>query len=201
MYLPSLFAFGTKKTAPLTVLLIQSLRIVPAEPHSGSYSHIAAREKGAPSAPGVHDLLRHGVGPRVAVAGVSPAGSNNNSSASSGDAAGAAPVVLDSAHPLEARLKQWEATREALRMETLRRSFGMAEPVRRGMELKITREGEWRPLVLSTGSGSGSAQLPSVHEDILLGRDATVDWEDVYTGEETRTVPTFHEEMERKLRM
>ncbi|OAA68312.1 20S proteasome maturation protein [Niveomyces insectorum RCEF 264] len=109
-------------------------------------------------------------------------------------------AATDSAHPLEARLKQWEATRAALRMETLRRAFGMAEPVRRGMELKITREGEWRPLVLG-GGGSSSSQQPSVHEDILLGRDATVDWEDIYTGEELRAVPGFHEEMERKLRM
>ncbi|EPE10733.1 20s proteasome maturation protein [Ophiostoma piceae UAMH 11346] len=165
-----------------------SLRLVPTDPHSASYSHIASREKGAPSAPGVHDVLRSGVGPKVHAA----AGGSAQSSTTV--------PALDSAHPLEARLKQWEATREALRMETLRRSFGIAEPVRRGMELKITREGEWRPLALG-GSGASSSQMPSVHEDILLGRDTTVDWEDVYTGEETRSVPTFHEEMERKLRM
>lgn len=82
-------------------------------------------------------------------------------------------------------------------METLRRTFGMAEPIRRGMELKITREGEWRPVALgSTGGGMGS-----VHEEILTGRDATITWEDVYTGEETRAAVGMHDEMERKLKM
>ncbi|CAK7225167.1 hypothetical protein SBRCBS47491_005799 [Sporothrix bragantina] len=171
-----------------------SLRIVPADAHSDSFSHVASRERGAPSAPGVHDMMRHGVGPKVA----SPLTSAASKSASA--AAGTPAAQLDSAHPLEARLKQWEATRENMRMEMLRRTFGIAEPVRRGMELKITRDGEWRPLALGS-AGPGSALLPSVHEDILLGRDTTVDWEDIYTGEESRSVPSFHEEMERKLRM
>ncbi|EFW99127.1 20S proteasome maturation protein [Grosmannia clavigera kw1407] len=161
-----------------------SLRIVPADVHTASFSHIGAREKGAPSAPGLHDLLRRGVGPTKAT--------------TSPDAAS----TPDSAHPLEARLKQWEATREALRMETLRRAFGVAEPVRRGMELKITREGEWRPQVLRSAGGVGMGQLPrSVHEDILMACEATVEWEDVFAGDETRTVPGMHDEMERKLRM
>ncbi|CAK7218310.1 hypothetical protein SCUCBS95973_003441 [Sporothrix curviconia] len=173
-----------------------SLRIVPADAHSDSFSHVSGRERGAPSAPGVHDMMRHGVGPKVAA----PSANDAAKSSSAAAAAGSPAAQLDSAHPLEARLKQWEATRENLRMEMLRRTFGIAEPVRRGMELKITRDGEWRPLALGS-AGPGSALLPSVHEDILLGRDTTVDWEDIYTGEETRSVPTFHEEMERKLRM
>lgn len=80
-------------------------------------------------------------------------------------------------------------------METLRRTFGIAEPVRRGMELKMVREGEWRPLALSGG------QLPSVHEDILRGRDDTLTWEDVFTGDETRAVAGLHDEMEKKLKI
>lgn len=59
-------------------------------------------------------------------------------------------------------------------MEMLRRQFGIAEPVKRGMELKITGQGEWRPLVLGGASG--------VHKDILEGRDAEIGWEDVFTG-------------------
>lgn len=172
---------------------LQSLRIVPADVHTASFSHIGAREKGAPSAPGLHDILRRGVGPAVATP------------AAPGAAAGspeATSVAPDSTHPLEARLKQWEATREALRMETLRRAFGVAEPVRRGMELKITREGEWRPQVLRSAGGVGMGQLPrSIHEDILMGQDTTVEWEDVFAGDDTRTVPGMHDEMERKLKM
>ncbi|KXX78636.1 Proteasome maturation factor UMP1 [Madurella mycetomatis] len=147
-----------------------SLRIVPADSHLTSFSHIAERTAGAPSAPGLHDTLRAGVGP-------SPLAADKPSSA----------------HPLEARLKSWEATREALRMETLRRTYGMAEPIRRGMELKITRDGEWRPVALG---GMGS-----VHEEILSGRDDTITWEDVFKGEETRAPVGVHDEMERKLKM
>ena len=44
------------------------------------------------------------------------------------------------------------------------------------MELKICREGEWRPQCLG-----GSAR---VGEEILLGREAEVGWEDVFTGGE-----------------
>lgn len=80
-------------------------------------------------------------------------------------------------------------------MESLRRTFGIAEPIRRGMELKITREGQWRPMAL----GGGVAN--SVHEDILKGRDASVDWEDIFTGEEQRSAVGVHEEMERKLKI
>lgn len=79
-------------------------------------------------------------------------------------------------------------------MEGLRRTFGISEPIRRGMELKITREGEWRPAVLG-GVGRG------VHEDILMGRESCIEWEDVFMGEEMRSLPGFHEEVERKVRM
>jgi proteasome maturation protein len=60
-------------------------------------------------------------------------------------------------------------------MEGLRRTYGIAEPVRRGMELKIAREGEWRAAALG---GSGG-----VHGDVLEGRDWGCEWEDVFTGE------------------
>jgi hypothetical protein len=75
-------------------------------------------------------------------------------------------------------------------MEMLRRQFGIGEPVRRGMELKIAREGEWRPAVLG-----GASQ---VHRDILEGRDCEVGWEDVFTGEcLLRFMPRFMARRER----
>ncbi|KAK4158241.1 proteasome maturation factor UMP1 [Chaetomidium leptoderma] len=153
-----------------------SLRIVPADDHHNSFSHIAERSAGAPSAPGLHDTLRAGVGPS-AFAADKPA----------------------SGHPLEARLKSWEATRDALRMETLRRAYGVAEPVRRQMELKITRDGQWKPMALGGLNSSGG--LGSVHEEILSGRDDAITWEDVFSGDEGRAVVGVHEEMERKLKM
>lgn len=145
------------------------MRVVPQDSKARTFT---ATTSSAPSAPGVHDTLRHGVAPSP----FEPA---------------SAPT---SAHPLEARLKNWEATQEAVRMNTLRRTFGMAEPIRRGMELKIVREGEWRPMALGSG-------LPSVHEDILRGREDMISWEDVFTSEETRPVPGVHDEMEKKLKI
>ncbi|MCJ1486310.1 hypothetical protein MMC06_006487, partial [Schaereria dolodes] len=128
---------------------------------------------GAPSAPGIHDTLR----------------SNLSSPSSSGQH----PTTLQSTHPLEARIVRWRATQDALKMEGLRRTFGIAEPVRRGMELKIAREGEWRPSVLGKSAG--------VSGDILAGRDMEVGWEDVFVGDETREGVDFHSEMEARLKM
>ena len=63
------------------------------------------------------------------------------------------------------------------------------------MELKITRDGEWRPLALS---GAG---MPGVHEEILSGRDEMITWEDVFTGETSRAPVSIHDELERKLKI
>ncbi|KAF1737625.1 Proteasome maturation factor UMP1 [Beauveria bassiana] len=157
------------------------MRFIPSNQAASSYSHThgaagagAARSStSAPSAPGLHDTLRHGVGP---------------------SAFDAHTTQTTSAHPLEARLKNWEATQEAVRMESLKRTFGMGEPIRRGMELKIVRDGAWRPMVLGSG-------LASVHEDILRGREDMITWEDVFTGDESRGVAGFHEEMEKKCKV
>ncbi len=70
----------------------------------------------------------------------------------------------------------------------------MAEPIRRGMELKSVRDGSWTPICLG-------GNKPSVHEDILNGRDTNCDWEDVFEGSESRQIPSMHDEMERKVRM
>lgn len=110
-------------------------------------------------------------------------------------------------------------------MEGLRRAYGIAEPVRRGMELKIVRDGTFRPAVL------GGMRGGNVHEDILVigGRDSEVQWEDIYTGmfrlrflyggfwfgigcvlanlvasalgDDLREPPAFHDEMEKRLKM
>lgn len=155
--------------------LIQSLRIVPHKAHSTQ----TALETSAPSAPGVHDTLRSRLG--------------QTTTASSAASSSTAPIALQSAHPLEARLTQWRDTQDRLKMEMLRRQFGIAEPVRRGMELKIAEAGEWRPATLGGSS--------NVHRDILQGRDTEIGWEDVFTGNELREVPDFHTEIEHKMKM
>ncbi|KAJ2988648.1 hypothetical protein NUW58_g3864 [Xylaria curta] len=103
-----------------------SMRIVPPAQHDSTFTHLPSSTS-APSAPGVYDVLRQGLNPAATLS--SPSSSS--------------PPAPVSRHPLESRLKAWEATQESLRMESLRKTFGMAEPIRRGMELKITREGSW----------------------------------------------------------
>lgn len=151
---------------------------MPADQHASTFTH-HLKTAGAPSAPGLYDTLRNGVGAVPATSLADPAAREQ-------------PV---SRHPLEARLKAWEATQEGVRMEALRKTFGVAEPVRRGMELKVVRDGEWRPLAL------GGAR-PSVSEDILRGRETALAWEDVFAGDEqAQGAVAFHDEMERKLKM
>ncbi|KAF1956186.1 proteasome maturation factor UMP1 [Byssothecium circinans] len=151
-----------------------SLRFVPQKAHP---THLSP-ETSAPSAPGVHDTLRS----RLAETST-PATVRSSSKT----------PKLQSAHPLETRLVQWRETQDRMKMEMLRRQFGIAEPIRRGMEIKIAAAGEWRPAVLGGSSG--------VHKDILEGRDCEIGWEDVFVGNELREVPNFHTEMETKLKM
>lgn len=67
-----------------------------------------------------------------------------------------------------------------MKMESLRRVYGMAEPIRRGMELKIVRDGSWTPMMLGGARRNGG----NLHEDILVlgGRDTEFGWEDVFHG-------------------
>ena len=149
----------------------QSLRIVPATTTTTS----TPANLGAPSAPGVHDTLRH----------------NLNLSAPAPKASGA--PSTSSTHPLEARLSAWKQQQDDVKMSLLRRQFGIAEPVRRGMELATVKNGEWRPAALGEPSAG-------VHRQILEGRDCELDWEDVYTGEVGSGLE-FHAEMERRCGM
>ncbi|OJJ50816.1 hypothetical protein ASPZODRAFT_126764 [Penicilliopsis zonata CBS 506.65] len=165
-----------------------SLRFIPGPNHASQTSNTTLRSnepvslphpsKGAPSAPGLPDTLR-----------------NNITLAAPRGPPSSQPSTAVSNHPLEARLLAWRATHDAMKMESLRRTYGIAEPVRRGMELKIVRDGTFRPMMLGNAG--------NLHEDILVlgGREAELAWEDIYTGDEFREPPTLHDEMEKRLRM
>lgn len=71
--------------------------------------------------------------------------------------------------------------------------FGAAEPIKRSMELKIVDETDFRPQALGE-------RAPSLHKDILLGKEMSLDWEDVYDGFGENPVD-FHLELERKVGM
>lgn len=95
---------------------------------------------------------------------------------------------LNNRHPLESRVQNWDKNQHEIRLETYRRVFGAGEPIRRTMELEIVENSAYKPLIL------GGADTMS--RDILMGRDASLDWEDVYKGEQ---VTDMHSEVERKV--
>lgn len=59
----------------------------------------------------------------------------------------------------------------------LRRTFGIALPLRMSMEQHLVAQSDnFRPSALGPPS--------RVHDDILKGRDCSLDWEDVYAGQD-----------------
>ncbi|KAJ8603662.1 hypothetical protein MRB53_042097 [Persea americana] len=154
-----------------------AMRIVPEAGYSSSTKPVLS----APSAPGLPDTLRRKLTPST-----STASSSESSTATT------------SSHPLESRLVAWRKQQQAVKSELLRRQFGIAEPVKRAMELQIVSAGEWRPAAL--GAGQGSAK---VHQEILEGRDCEISWEDVYSGElnDGGLMMDFHSEIEIRQKM
>ncbi|KEF54065.1 uncharacterized protein A1O9_09860 [Exophiala aquamarina CBS 119918] len=174
-----------------------SLRLAPPASHPTSTTNTAATklsstssdgrrdnlDRGAPSAPGLPDTLRSSLQPSLSASSTS---------------------TVTSSHPLETRLQNWTATQERTQMNLLRRNFGLAEPLRRGMELHVVRTSDsFRPSVLGAPA--------RVHEDILAGRDTQLSWEDVYCGQDGMNLGLntggdgqgvgWTEEMERKVGM
>ncbi|KAF2152405.1 hypothetical protein K461DRAFT_241548 [Myriangium duriaei CBS 260.36] len=166
-----------------------SLLLAPPASHPTTHTQTTS----APSAPGVPDTLRN----RLAL--TTPA-STNTSTAPTAD--------LASSHPLESRLARWRAVQDATKFTMLARQYGVAEPVRRRMELADCAMGEWRPAVLGGegrshgGSwGSGGVTGAGVHADVLLGRETEIAWEDVFVGRELGREIGFHTEVEGRVGM
>lgn len=152
----------------------QSLRIAPPTSHASYTDNTTGRQytstasaaphpsKGAPSAPGLPDTLRNNITQQA------PHGTPSENASN----------IPSSAHALEARLLAWRETQDAMKMESLRRAYGIAEPIRRGMELKIVRDASFTPMALGGPRRNGG----NVHEDILAlgGRDTELSWEDIF---------------------
>ncbi|CAH2353482.1 proteasome maturation factor Ump1p [[Candida] railenensis] len=100
---------------------------------------------------------------------------------------------INNRHPLEARVANWEQTQHDAKMESYRRIFGSGVPIQRAMELQIVESTDFKPQILG---GSDS-----MHRDILLNKDASLDWEDVYKGglESGSNVKDFHSDMEKRM--
>lgn len=94
---------------------------------------------------------------------------------------------------MEGRITNWDQTQQDTKLEMYRRVFGAGEPIKRTMELEIIEATDFKPSVLGGVDG--------MHRDMLLNRDSTVDWEDVYPGgfESGNNVKDFHTEMEKKM--
>ncbi|SCU87191.1 LAME_0D09120g1_1 [Lachancea meyersii CBS 8951] len=96
---------------------------------------------------------------------------------------GATPLstLVNGKHPLEPKLQNWDHTQRQRDLQQYRQVFGLAEPMKREMELAIVQNSDFNPL--SLGTASSSSNLTSgLHQDILRNREASVDWEDVYPG-------------------
>lgn len=138
-----------------------SLRLTPAAGHASTTTSSSTL---APSAP-VHDTMR--AGPQ------SLASKHNNR------------------HPLESRLENWEQTQQDLKYETMRRIYGVAEPVRRGMELSLCREG---------ARHTGFGMEDGIGSDILRGTDCSLDVKDIWSGREMARGGGYQETMEKRMR-
>lgn len=73
--------------------------------------------------------------------------------------------------------------------------YGIVELVCRGMEFKIICEGIWKFLCL------GGNSIFSIYEEILIGWDGIIEWEDVFIGEENGVNISVYEEIECKVKM
>lgn len=146
---------------------MSNISIIPSNKQTSEVSNIAFANS-APSAPGLIDTLR-AQGP------VSIASKINNR------------------HPIESRILNWEENQEKMKMETRRRMFGIADPIKREMELALVTD--FRPIALGGAS--------NIHSDILKNKDWSVDWEDIYTHSSDQLIhhnthDSIHSQMERK---
>ncbi|MDC6270793.1 proteasome maturation protein [Acetobacter pasteurianus] len=101
---------------------------------------------------------------------------------------------INNLHPLQSRVTSWEQTQQDSRLETYRRMFGAGDPIKRSMELAIVENTDFKPDCLGGSS--------IMHRDVLLGKDLSVDWEDVYPNgilNHGNTVPDMHNEIEKRL--
>lgn len=99
---------------------------------------------------------------------------------------------LNDRHPLEGRITNWEETQYKRQLEQYRQIFGVAEPIKRVMELKIVEQSDFNPL-----------NSTNIHRDILLNKDASIDWEDIYREpiftSATDVGDNIHAKIERKI--
>lgn len=98
---------------------------------------------------------------------------------------------LNDRHPLQSRIQNWNSNQRNLQLQTYKQIFGLAEPVRLVMEEKILAQTHFN--FLSQGS---------IHHDILMNRECSLDWEDIYQQSEDLELSfsnNVHSKIERSL--
>ncbi|CCE64672.1 hypothetical protein TPHA_0I01680 [Tetrapisispora phaffii CBS 4417] len=92
---------------------------------------------------------------------------------------GAVPIAtqVNDRHPLESRIRNWDQTQQNRQLEQYREIFGIAEPLKRVMDLKLVEQADFNPL-----HAGKNTTTTSLHRDVLLNKECNVDWEDVYQG-------------------
>ncbi|AMD19647.1 HCL504Cp [Eremothecium sinecaudum] len=81
---------------------------------------------------------------------------------------------MNDRHPLESRLRNWDETALRRTHEQYKQIFGLAEPVKRLMELNIVEQTDFNPI----------GESSNIHRDILLNKECSLDWEDVFPDSE-----------------
>lgn len=97
---------------------------------------------------------------------------------------------INNRHPLESRLENWEETQSQLRLESMRRIYGIAEPVRRGMELFHCAEG---------ARHTGYQMEDGIGMDILRGTDTKLDVSDIWNTREMTRGGEYQDVMANKM--
>ncbi|KAK9446837.1 uncharacterized protein V1518DRAFT_422766 [Limtongia smithiae] len=130
----------------------------------------------------------------------------NKAPAPIADTLNTAANALSADHPIAQRLEKWEETQLNLKLENLRMLFGTHEPVKRMMELEACKAtAPFYPEVLRRADTLMASGAPGAGTDvateILLGKDASVDWEDVYGGMMDTRALDFTLDLERRMQM
>ncbi|KAJ9097502.1 hypothetical protein QFC20_006159 [Naganishia adeliensis] len=160
-----------------------SMRIVPASAPTSSTSHNITYESTAHPLNAVHDSLRHGLTSSTSAAAVQPG----------------------TTHALQARLEQWNATQEKLRLGMQRSNFGLGLPLRVMMEKKIVMEDAHFPSLTASQLPLGGST--NIALEILNGTDEQIDVQDIMgssalgSGIAPAAGVDIHAAMERKHRM
>ncbi|CAH7690097.1 proteasome maturation factor UMP1-domain-containing protein [Phakopsora pachyrhizi] len=111
-------------------------------------------------------------------------------------------VIRSKTHPLENRLKGWDATQDEFKLKLKAEIFGVGFPMRMMMERRMIRQTDV-PL-------PGRSTSSNLHLDILLGKDETLDESDVFItncsldmiqSSNCRNRQDFHSKMEKRLKI